>query len=348
MKKLVPRDYKILITLLLFFLSIVVYKKSLYSGNLLPIGYGVVWSEVYDVPFTLNGTLLYVNPKAARDFNEAVFLERFKNFEVNPYPCNKTIKFRGSRVELGETLWVFNSDCFRGSREYSIEKPENVYRIVLLGDSFVFGDGLNESQTLAAQLEQKLNSKGTEKTFEVLNLAVGAYNTHLEVSRFERLGLKYKPDIVIIGYHPNDYVDARLDYLLNFYLISYLSGKNLTREQVWKYKSMISPSRILPFNTSFSYSVVEPLKKLSNLSKNHGFQVIIFSYPLGGVLSEKEYLKKIEEIAKAESIPFFYLPVEIGYKYRDEWLVHPEDPHPSEYANKRLAEFLAKKVISIM
>jgi hypothetical protein len=43
-------------------------------------------------------------------------------------------------------------------REYSVEKPPNVYRIVMLGDSTTLGWGVPEEQTVAKILERELNT----------------------------------------------------------------------------------------------------------------------------------------------------------------------------------------------
>jgi len=49
-----------------------------------------------------------------------------------------------------------NSDGFRGP-EYSIPKPANAFRIVMLGDSETFSFMLSQNDSLAAQLENLLN-----------------------------------------------------------------------------------------------------------------------------------------------------------------------------------------------
>src|ERR1700678_3726131 len=49
-------------------------------------------------------------------------------------------------------------------REYSLQKPADVYRIVMLGDSTTLGWGVPEEQTVAKVLERELNaSTGTGK-----------------------------------------------------------------------------------------------------------------------------------------------------------------------------------------
>ncbi len=50
-----------------------------------------------------------------------------------------------------------NSLGIRG-KEISLEKPQDTYRILLLGDSMTFGWGVNEGETFAKILETNLNN----------------------------------------------------------------------------------------------------------------------------------------------------------------------------------------------
>jgi len=90
---------------------------------------------------------------------------------------------------------------FRGA-EYSVEKPSGTYRIAVLGDSITFGNNLPPDKNYPAMLE-KLFAKNNQHV-EVLNLALGGYDTLQEVATLEDIGLQFKPDLVIVGYCIND------------------------------------------------------------------------------------------------------------------------------------------------
>jgi hypothetical protein len=100
--------------------------------------------------------------------------------------------------------WTTNSRGFRGGREYAVPKPAGVRRVLLLGDSFTFGLGVNDDQTYAALIERKLGGACGGSPLEVINAGVSAFSTSQEVVLLEREGLALDPELVIVGYFVND------------------------------------------------------------------------------------------------------------------------------------------------
>lgn len=98
-----------------------------------------------------------------------------------------------------------NSVGMRADREYTLEKPDGVFRIVGLGDSFTFGYGVNVEDTYLARLERLLLESGTNA--EVINLGVAGLGTAEELRILQESGLQYDPDLVILGYYVNDLGD---------------------------------------------------------------------------------------------------------------------------------------------
>jgi lysophospholipase L1-like esterase len=94
-----------------------------------------------------------------------------------------------------------------GSRDYEhqIKKEKGVFRILILGDSMIFGTWINKLEdTITAKLEKKLNQNLDSTRFEVMNLAVGGHNTGDQIYKLTRFGMKYQPDLVILGFFHND------------------------------------------------------------------------------------------------------------------------------------------------
>ena len=98
-----------------------------------------------------------------------------------------------------------NSLGFR-NKEYSAEKNENQTRIILLGDSFTYGFGLDIANTYFKILEKKLNQK-YQKKIEVWNLASVSWGTVIHYLIVKNKILKYSPDLVVLMFDDSDFYD---------------------------------------------------------------------------------------------------------------------------------------------
>jgi lysophospholipase L1-like esterase len=101
---------------------------------------------------------------------------------------------------------VINPQGFRRSQAVSVEKPPNVRRIILIGDSVTAGFEVPAEKTFAALLEKKLNERGSQK-YEVLNAGVRGYGTDQCELWLRREGVKYQPDVVVYVFCHNDLFD---------------------------------------------------------------------------------------------------------------------------------------------
>jgi hypothetical protein len=118
---------------------------------------------------------------------------------------------RGQRLSPGYDGWFagvpvrINSLGFRDPQEYSLEKPANTFRILVLGDSVTFGHGTLDDTTYPYLLGQRLRQWRPDVAWEVWNLGVPGYNTGQELAYLEQIGPKADPDLVIVGFFPNDF-----------------------------------------------------------------------------------------------------------------------------------------------
>ncbi|HXD73313.1 MAG TPA: SGNH/GDSL hydrolase family protein [Vicinamibacterales bacterium] len=102
-----------------------------------------------------------------------------------------------------------NNLGFRDSRDYSLDKRANTFRIVVLGDSVTFGHGSVYEHTYPYLLEQRLKQWRKDVDWQVWNVAVPGYNTSQELEHLEEIGPVFAPDLVIVGFYENDLVDNR-------------------------------------------------------------------------------------------------------------------------------------------
>jgi lysophospholipase L1-like esterase len=91
-------------------------------------------------------------------------------------------------------------------REYSLQKPDAVFRIAAIGDSITYGMGIARGKSWVARLEDILNDRAVSGSprFEVLNFGVPGYHIGQVVERLRVHGLPHEPDLILYGYALND------------------------------------------------------------------------------------------------------------------------------------------------
>jgi hypothetical protein len=109
---------------------------------------------------------------------------------------------------FGEGKFVnTNSKGLRGKTEYGYARVPGKKRILVLGDSFTFGTEVSDEETFSHYLESDLPDT------EVLNLGVQGYGQDQMLIYLKDEGIKYHPDIVVLGFV---FVDAYRN-LWNFF-----------------------------------------------------------------------------------------------------------------------------------
>ena len=99
---------------------------------------------------------------------------------------------------------VTTSDAgFRGPA-VSRPKPRGVLRIVGIGDSYMFGQGVSDAETYLAALPGLLSGFAPGTIIETVNLAVPGYNTVMEVELATARAAELEPDVILIEIVGND------------------------------------------------------------------------------------------------------------------------------------------------
>jgi lysophospholipase L1-like esterase len=91
-----------------------------------------------------------------------------------------------------------NRQGFRADREYPLDLPPGIRRIVAVGDSFTFGNGVEVEDAFPSLLERRLPAT------EVINLGVPGYGVDQQLLMLESRGLRFRPDVVLLGLHTPD------------------------------------------------------------------------------------------------------------------------------------------------
>ena len=116
-------------------------------------------------------------------------------FELVP---QKRVLYTGDAVRAPST-WISTNSV--GARGEALVEDDRL-RVVVLGDSFTFGPGVEDDQTLAAAMHGEFTRRGYRN--QVFNLAVPGTSPPQAVARLERSMTRLRPDAVVLVVSPDD------------------------------------------------------------------------------------------------------------------------------------------------
>ena len=251
-----------------------------------------------------------------------------------------------------------NSEGLR-DREFSLEKPPDVYRVMMLGDSTTFGWGVKEEDTAAKFLERKLNANlpaGYSRA-EVMNAGVGNYDTVQEVTYYETIGWKFHPDLVVLVFFINDpepVPTEKKGFLIDrSYLIAFATNRidGLMRHAGvrpdWKtyYASLYDDDR-----PGFQ-ACQKALVSLANSTRSHDAKLLVAILPELHQINNDSYPfkaahQKIKDVMAAENVPVLELIDGLKDHGPEENLwVTALDDHPNAKANNLISDQLEQWIL---
>ena len=95
-------------------------------------------------------------------------------------------------------IYTINDYQYRGKLTPISEKYSKD-NIIILGDSYSFGQGVNDGEEFAAILGKELQGQ-----FNVINLSVGGWGLTQQIRKYYEFGRLYSPKIVLLQFCNND------------------------------------------------------------------------------------------------------------------------------------------------
>jgi len=257
------------------------------------------------------------------------------------------------RYQRRDTFWmennvVFNTFGYR-DKEYSEAKSGNPFRIYILGDSYTFGWYINDYHKLYPELMEESLSEKLERKVEVINAAEPGFSLKEEVMRFKTEGVFLLPDLVMIGLNQGDFNISGNFYkpykipITAFYQsrLYQLTLNNLFQKAASskQYKNSVDI-----FTNSLSADWQEFEKVMLSLKKeasriNASLAIVLFPH----IDPQRPYQKynfhfmheKLSEFCREKEI-FLIDPLSLYLEYekKEELVLNPIDPHPSELAHR--------------
>ncbi|KPK00674.1 MAG: hypothetical protein AMK71_08065 [Nitrospira bacterium SG8_35_4] len=274
--------------------------------------------------------------------------------------------------------WIKNNLRYNinkhGWRDYNhdYEKPDNTVRILVLGDSITNGYGINMEEIYAKQFEQELNKdSGSSNRYEVITIAMSGLNTKQEAYLFETEGIKFDPDVVVIGYALNDpekgsslrksrqskekrsllYKLKQAANRLSIVHLLYRSSQKLR----WKISIALGIEETADYVKEDYFSalhndpkkwgsVVEGFAKIRSLAKEHNIASVLMIFPVMSDLGNYKWTDVHKQVSDAASKSNFIVLDLVKdyskYKGSDLQVDSGDHVHPNAIGHKIAADAL--------
>ncbi|RIK70505.1 MAG: hypothetical protein DCC66_04260 [Planctomycetota bacterium] len=268
---------------------------------------------------------------------------------------------RGYFGSAGRIEYEINSLGLRGPLP-PVEKGADVYRVICLGDSFTFGEGVKEGDTWPRQLERLLASRMPGRRVEVINAGIQAYDTKDAAALYLLKLAAYKPDAVILGFCLNDATDAAETIRQNEATKKGFERSPLAR--VSRIAEIVERRRATDrlqreffdttrrgFDSPKWQTCRDVLTGMARVSKEDAFRFVVAIFPIFWSLDDQYPFADLHtRIAGAcqtagcecvDLLPIFRSDAAAKGRTAEAYWVHPTDQHPNEIACRLAAERIA-------
>jgi lysophospholipase L1-like esterase len=258
-----------------------------------------------------------------------------------------------------------------GLRSFHVneDKPDGVRRIVVLGDSFTWGDQIAELEsTWPYVMERALRDRGLK--VQVLNLAEPGFTTVNSAERLELLGWRFQPDLVVLQFLLNDPLpsapggraesESWLFPVWNLppeieavrrhsYLYAFLNDRSVALQMRYQFRDGYASL----FDDDFVgwKDCRRAMESMTLSCRGRGLPIMMAVFPaLQGALDEtyehRELHLKVMAVAHGLNLPAVDLTTVLASVDSDarHWWAAPWDAHPNEEAHALFGRALAEAV----
>jgi len=249
-----------------------------------------------------------------------------------------------------------NDQGFRDRQAHIPPKQPGEFRIVVLGDSFTFGPGVEYERLYTTLLGSRLARSHPE--VKVINLAVEGYNIIQYEAVLEEVGLDLKPDLVLLAMFPvNDFemddyehhraLAAGAEVHLPWYLSLYVYRAYLHRIPELAGKVLHRGARQGGGPDVGWQENVAALKHIHELTLSYKLPLRVALLPhTKGFAKQQQIFARVEEVCAAEHLQCIDLLESFrAAGVRDGALVlNAIDSHPNEEYHRLMAGQLAARL----
>jgi lysophospholipase L1-like esterase len=262
---------------------------------------------------------------------------------------------RGYLEPGGRVSYRINAYGLRG-RPVVATRPAGGLRVLCLGDSLTFGEGVLEQDAYPARLERLLAASMPGRPVEVINAGVQGYGTREEVAWYFLRGASLRPDVVTLGFFLNDatdYAETIRENDARHRALDLPAGARVSR--IWEVLARRARARSVQeeflrrtresFRSSSWELCRELLRTMRDQARESRFRFIVLILPvlweLDGEYPLEDIHGQIAAACREDGCECLDLLEALRGRPAESLWVHPTDQHPNELAHRLIAERLA-------
>ena len=130
--------------------------------------------------------------------------------EISDYPNNFNISYIDQKAhKCTNCIENLNEQGLRG-KSFSQNKSDEIFRIIAVGGSTTYGDGLHDDETWPEQLQKMYDGMELDLQIEVINAGIPAGHSTNESQLIKKKLVNFQPDLVIMydGWNDTVYNDV--------------------------------------------------------------------------------------------------------------------------------------------
>jgi len=231
-------------------------------------------------------------------------------------------------------------------KEYSLEKPDNTYRIAVVGSSWSMATGAATDQSYQALIEEWLNENRPEKNWEVINFSVEYYGLGEIIGNARHKALAYEPDLILMAitavtpsfkWEDDKPPFTQIEITPPFWQ-SLVYSSLMARLGKQAYAKSERPTVYKP-GGGYARNINRAMEEMAALTKPRDIEVAVLW--LNQVEPNESMLKHTSQKAAEQDFDFVLLNLDelAGDRYQPrEFLVGRVGQHPSELGHRLIAD----------
>lgn len=200
------------------------------------------------------GTVLVLGELLVRFANpQPYMMPRYQYSPLYGHGLPPSTVMTAARPGEWEFRYTINEYGYRGPA-IPISNSYDRTNVVVLGDSYSMGVGVDDDEVYSAVLSRELGD-----CFDVVNLGVGGYGLSHEIRRFYEFGVLYRPQVVVLQFFHNDPSDDLED--------------RITRVEDGRFRFRPTSHRVGWLKQMLSDSVIQ-YSQVYNLARNFAYRTV--------------------------------------------------------------------------